>query len=281
MRTLKLTLAYDGTDFAGWQRQPERRTLQGTLEATLGQVTGAAVIVEASGRTDAGVHALGQVVSCETTSALSAAVLQRALNAELPDEMVVLDLRDAESGFHARYDAIGKRYRYCLSDRRMRDPFQRRYQWQCRHTLDAVAMHEAAQSLLGKHDFRSFETGWPNRETSVRTVTDISVDRGAGQGGLFGQVPNRGGLTEVAASTADQETIYLEVAADGFLYNMVRTIVGTLVEVGRGVRPLAWPGEVLAAQERRAAGQTAPPHGLFLVRVDYPAAHAESPESEA
>ncbi|MBL9124989.1 MAG: tRNA pseudouridine(38-40) synthase TruA [Planctomycetaceae bacterium] len=256
MRTFKLILAYDGTDFAGWQRQPGPRTLQGVFEEVLGRVTGAPVTVEASGRTDAGVHALGQVVSFSSETRLEPAVLERALNAELPDEMLVRKLVEAPAGFHARFDAIGKRYRYALQDGPQRNPFGRRYAWHCRHRLDAAAMHEAAQLLLGKHDFRSFETQWPNRETSVRTITDILVARRAGQGGdPFG--PFSAGL-------------HVEVAADGFLYNMVRAIVGTLVEVGRGAREMAWVAEVLAAQDRKAAGQTAPPEGLFLLHVDYP-----------
>ncbi len=258
MRTFKLILAYDGTDFAGWQRQPGRTTLQGTLEAVLAQITGAQVTVEASGRTDAGVHALGQVVSFESGTLLEASVLQRALNAELPDEILVLGLCEVASGFHARFDASGKRYRYCIHDGPHRSLFGRRYQWHCRERLDVSAMHEAAQSLLGTHDFRSFETSWPNRETSVRTITDIRVARGAGQG--------------VAPLDLPADTLSLEVAADGFLYNMVRAIVGTLVEVGRGARPQEWVAEVLAAQDRRAAGKTAPPQGLFLLHVDYPAA---------
>lgn len=195
MRTFKLTLAYDGTDFAGWQRQPERRTLQGTLEDVLAQITGVRVTVEASGRTDAGVHALGQVVSFETESLHDASVLQRALNAELPDEMLVLDLREALSGFHARYDAVGKRYRYCIHDGPLRTLFGRRYQWHCRDRLDVSAMHEAAQALLGTHDFRSFETAWPNRETSIRTITEILVARGVGQGGGPLRSPRRHNLS--------------------------------------------------------------------------------------
>lgn len=261
MRTFKLTLAYDGTDFAGWQRQPGRRTLQGTLESVLTRITGAGVTVEGSGRTDAGVHALGQVASFVTAIQLAPDVLQRALNAELPDDLLVLDVCPAREGFHARFDAIGKCYRYLLHDGPRRELFARRYHWHVRHRLDADAMHAAAQGLLGNHDFRSFETAWPNRLSSVRTITEISVRRGAG--GEPGEVS----WLPLADPT---DYIALEVAADGFLYNMVRTIVGTLIEVGRGARPVGWPAEALAAQDRRAAGRTAPPQGLFLLRVDYP-----------
>lgn len=248
MRTLKLTLAYDGSAYAGWQVQSNQRTLQGTLEAAIQRITGEELRVVASGRTDAGVHALGQVVSFETTSTLAPEILQKALNAQLPDDMVVRCVEDARAGFHAIRDAVRKRYRYVMHDGPTRDVFQRRYVWHCRRRLDAAAMHRAAQALQGRHDFRSFETGWPQRSSSVRTVTDISVVRGW--------------------SNSD-DLVALEVEADGFLYNMVRAIIGTLVEVGRGVRPETWPAEVLAAQDRRSAGATAPPEGLFLVSVDY------------
>lgn len=248
MRTLKLTLAYDGTAYAGWQVQSGQKTLQGTLEAALAKITGEKIRVTASGRTDSGVHALGQVVSFDTESPLAPDVFQRALNAELPHDMAVLEAAEARPGFHAIRDAVRKRYRYLLHDGPIPDVFRRQYAWHYRQRLDASAMHRAAQNLLGKHDFRSFESAWPQRATSVRTITDIFVRRGFDN---------------------DEDLIALEVEADGFLYNMVRAIVGTLVEVGRGNRPEAWPGEVLAAQDRRVAGMTAPAHGLFLVQVEY------------
>jgi tRNA pseudouridine38-40 synthase len=248
VRTLKLTLAYDGAAYAGWQWQQGPRTLQGTLEAALAQVTGESIRVTASGRTDAGVHALGQVVSFQTASDLSAAVLQKALNAELPDDMAVLDAADVREGFHAIRNAVRKRYRYFINDGRVRDVFRRQYAWHYRRSLDADAMHRAAQALAGRHDFTSFETTGSQRTSSVRTVFEISVVR-AGQG--------------------SPELLVVEIEADGFLYNMVRSIVGTLVEVGRGERSESWPAEVLAARDRRAAGMTAPAHGLFLVHVEY------------
>ena len=175
-------------------------------------------------------------------------MLQKALNAELPPDMAVLSAAEAAADFHATSSARRKRYRYQLDDGPVRDVFERRYVWHVRTRLDATAMHRAAQALVGTHDFSSFETSGSPRESTIRTVFELAVARGQGGAG---------------------DRITVEVEADGFLYNMVRTIVGTLVEVGRGAHDEAWPAEVLAARDRNAAGHTAPPQGLFLVRVDY------------
>jgi len=254
LRTLKLTLAYDGTDFAGWQVQPGCRTVQETLEAAVEQVTGERVRTLASGRTDAGVHALGQVVSLRTASEMPADVLCRALTAVLPEDVAVLDVAEAPEGFHPIRDAVAKRYRYLIHDGPTREVFLRRYCWHHVHgRLDVAAMARAAAALKGTRDFSSFETSGAERKSSVRSVSDLWVRRGPNPWGRAG-----GG-----------DWITLEIEADGFLYNMVRAIVGTLVEVGRGARPETWPAEVLEAADRRAAGPTAPPQGLFLVQVDY------------
>lgn len=248
MRFLKLTLAYDGTAFAGWQVQPNERTVQETLEQGIQKVTGEQLRAVASGRTDAGVHAFGQVVSVSVGSALPTDVLCRALNANTPNDLVVLSVAEAPEGFHAIRDAIHKRYRYIIQDGPIPDVFSRAYAWHVPQTLDAEAMSQAAQSLVGTKDFKSFEAAGSERATSVRTVTDLQVVRS--RDGDFGRIT-------------------IEIAADGFLYNMVRNIVGTLVEVGRGKQPIQWPGEVLAAKDRKLAGATAPAQGLFLVNVDY------------
>ncbi len=249
MRTFKLTLAYDGTLYSGWQLQPGRPTVQQALELALERITGEATRAAASGRTDAGVHALGQVVSFRSSTHLDPAVLQKALNAELPRDIAAVDLTEANNDFHARRDAVRKLYRYMLDDGPVRDVFARAYVWQVRTRLDDAAMHRAAQVLVGRHDFSSFETHGSERESSVRTIFEVSLRRGQG---------------------AAAHRLTFEIAGDGFLYNMVRTIVGTLVEVGRGVRDESWLAAVLAACDRTAAGQTAPPQGLFLVSVDYP-----------
>lgn len=248
-RTFKLTVAYDGTAYSGWQAQRGRRTIQGELEAALLRILRSETNVRASGRTDAGVHALGQVVSFEAATTIAGPRLQRALNGHLPADISVLTLEDAPPGFHATYDAVGKLYRYVLCDGPLRDVFRQRYCWQYPQRLCAETMHEAAQLLLGTHDFRSFESHWPNRQSSVRTVSRLDVRREAAWG---------------------PDTLTVEAYADGFLYNMVRALVGTLVEVGRGRRPAGWVGEVLAAQDRGRAGHTAPPQGLYLVQVDFP-----------
>lgn len=264
MRTLRLTLAYDGTDFAGWQVQPGYRTVQETLEAAVEQVTGERVRTLASGRTDAGVHALGQVVSLRTASNMSAGVLCRALTAVLPEDVVVLDAADVPEGFHPIRDAVAKRYRYLIHDGPTREVFLRRYCWHYGHgRLDAEVMDRAAAALKGTHDFSSFESSGAERKNSVRTVSDLWVRRGPDPWG------RAGGQDSATGGAGGGDFITLEIEADGFLYNMVRAIVGTLVEVGRGARPESWPAEVLEAADRRAAGPTAPPGGLFLVGVDY------------
>lgn len=244
MRNLMLVLSYDGTDFRGWQRQPGLRTVQGVLEETVGRITGVEPTANASGRTDAGVHAMGQVVQFYTASRLAPEVLVRALNALLPDDVRVLDAREVPQAFHATLDAKSKRYRYILDNARLADPFRRRYAWHVPEPLDVAAMGRAARALLGRHDFRSFETNWPNRTSSVRTIFAVEARR-------LG------------------DSVEVEVEADGFLYNMVRSIAGTLVLVGKGRRPEGWVAEVLAAEDRRRAGPTAPPQGLFLVSVRY------------
>jgi len=283
LRTLKLTIAYDGTAYAGWQLQPGKPTVQGTLEDAIAKVTGRHVRILASGRTDAGVHALGQVVRVRTDSALPPEVLLRAINANLPHDIAVLDAAESRDGFHPIADVVRKRYRYAIHDDPVRDVFRRHFVWHYIYgRLDADAMRRAAAVLLGTHDFSSFESSGAERKTSVRTVFDISVERGrAGQGekeglgirdrGLgIGNCRNAPRLRSRGTCDPDfDDFITIEVEADGFLYNMVRAIVGTLVEVGRGSQPESWLGEVLRAMDRRAAGPTAPPQGLCLARVEY------------
>jgi len=244
MRNIKLTIAYDGTDFHGWQRQPALRTVQETLDEAIAKLTGARPNTNASGRTDAGVHALGQVVNFLTASRHPTEVFVRALNAMLPRDVRVLEAAEAPQAFHATLDARSKRYRYRIDNNQYASPFELRHAWHVFHQQDVDAMNRAARALIGRHDFRSFETDWPNRLSSVRTIFDVSVVR-------------------------EDRLVIIEVEADGFLYNMVRTIAGTLSLVGAGKRPESWVGEVLRAQNRIEAGPTAPARGLFLLRVHY------------
>lgn len=248
MRSFKLVLTYDGTAYSGWQVQPGRPTLQARLQAALTRVTGETIHAVASGRTDAGVHALGQVVSFSSATNLAANVLCRAINAYLPEDMSVLSVELAPPGFHAIRDATGKRYRYVLEDAPVPCVFRRQYCWHVHGRLDHAAMQRAAAAWLGEHDFRSFESHWPNRATSVRIVHDVLVRR---------RPPPKDGVID------------FEVAANGFLYNMVRAMVGTLVQVGLGRRDEDWPRRLMEALDRSAGDQTAPPQGLFLVHVDY------------
>jgi tRNA pseudouridine38-40 synthase len=245
MRNLKLTIRYDGTDFFGWQTQPGRRTVQETLEKAISAITcEERTRLNVSGRTDAGVHASAQVANVYTSTKLSCETLLKAINAQLPEDVCVREVADAPQSFCANKDTLRKMYRYVVQDGRLRDPFLRKYAWFVRQSLDAPAMQRASRCLIGRHDFRCFETEWPNRLTSVRTITHLSVNR-------FG------------------EYIWIDVEADGFLYNMVRAIAGSLVQVGRGFWPEERIGEVLSAMDRKLAGPTAPPAGLFLMRVTY------------
>jgi tRNA pseudouridine38-40 synthase len=255
-RWIKLTLAYDGGAYAGWQVQPDKPTVQGTLETALQQITQESLRVTAAGRTDAGVHALGQVVGVATATRLSNAELQRALNAVLPADVAVVKLENAPDGFHATRDAVAKRYRYQIHNGRTPSVFDRNYAWHYPQPVDAKAIHTAGQALVGRHDFSSFETAGSERPDSIRTIHELTVTRGNNQ-------PWEG------LQSVRSDRITIEIIGDGFLYNMVRTIVGTLVEVGVGARDVSWPAAVLAACDRRTAGQTAPPHGLFLVSVSY------------
>jgi tRNA pseudouridine38-40 synthase len=248
MRAIKLIIAYDGTEFAGWQWQAGHRTVQGELEAALAKLTGESIRTTGSGRTDSGVHAAEQVVSFPTQSELPIKVFPRALNAWLPDDIAVIDAVEVPLSFHAILAAKRKRYRYVLHDAPHHDVFLLRYSWHLRRRLDTDKMHHAARLLVGTHDFASFQTGGSSRKTTVRTVYDASVTR----------------------PLADKpHVIHFEVEANGFLYNMVRVMVGTLVDVGRGFHEPDWIAELLKRCDRNQAGMTAPAQGLLLLRVDY------------
>jgi tRNA pseudouridine38-40 synthase len=255
MRTLKLTLAYDGTRFVGWQRQADGESIQGLLEDALARFEGAPVTVHGAGRTDAGVHALGQVASATVSFSHSADTIVRALNAQLPDEVRVLDVVDAEPAFHARFSARSKTYGYRIHAGTSGDPFTRAFVWQLTEPLDLPAMRDAAAALVGTHDFKAFQSTGTDVASTVRTIFRSEF---RGQEGFAPLL-----------STGPRQMLLYEVTADGFLRHMVRAVVGTLVEIGRGWRSAASMAQLIDGGTRAQAGATAPPHGLFLVGVDY------------
>ncbi len=263
MRTIRLTLAYDGSQFAGWQVQPDARTVQGELESAIERLTGERPRVLSAGRTDAGVHALGQMASFCIESTIPGEKWRPALQGLLPADVAVLQSEDAPDGFHATYSAKSKRYRYLIHSAIVDDPFLRRYAWRIGSPLDLAAMQEAARALIGRHDFRCFETEWPNKATSVRTVFDANLEH-------LAEWPGWSGQPLKAHQPSDRSPfIAFEIEADGFLYNMVRAIVGTLVNIGRGKWEPDIMERIIAAQDRSLAGETAPPQGLYLVHVRY------------
>ena len=244
-RRIKLVVGYRGTRYHGWQIQPNVITVQGTLEAALGQIANEPVRVHASGRTDTGVHAVGQVVHFDTTSPIATASLLRGLNSMLPADIVVKHARHVPSDFHARYSAQRKTYAYVVHNHPLRPAFHMAYVWHVPQRLHLAAMQAAAQVLVGRHDFSAFRAANCAAQSPVRSLTRLTVER-------------RG-----------QRILFL-LTADGFLQHMVRNILGTLIPIGRGqIDAEATPG-ILQSRQRKMAGATAPPQGLYLVRVMYP-----------
>jgi tRNA pseudouridine38-40 synthase len=256
MRRLKLTIEYDGTDYVGWQRQAAGVSIQGLLEDALAPFEGGAVTVHAAGRTDAGVHALGQVASVATRAAHDVDTIQRALNAVLPADVRVISVQDAAADFHARYDAVSKTYEYRIVNAPYVSAFLHRYAWHVPGRLDLDAMRAGAGLLAGRHDFAAFQSTGGDVLSTERTILEIGL----------GSDPTAWGLTPDCPLT-------LRVTGDGFLRHMVRTIAGTLVDVGLGRWPPAYVGEILASGDRTRAGRAAPPRGLFLVAVSYREGH--------
>jgi tRNA pseudouridine38-40 synthase len=265
MRNIRLTLAYDGGDYVGWQVQPNGRSVQAVVEQAIQQLTGESVRLMAAGRTDSGVHALGQVANFPTGCSIPCEKIRRGLQSFLPKDVAVLKAEDVPRDFHATYSAVRKRYRYIIHQSPVRSPFLDRYVWQRSETLDMERMQRAADCLLGTQDFRCFESHFPNKATSVRTVQEAKLFL-AGGWGLWNPWP----MNPAAQSAGDERSfLCFEIMADGFLYNMVRAIMGTLVKIGRG----QWQPEdmrrIIENQDRARAGETAPAQGLYLVSVDY------------
>ncbi len=250
VRNVKLTIEYDGSAYHGWQIQPNGITIQEVLERTLARLTGQRPKVIGAGRTDAGVHAEGQVAHFKTESTLECAVVQRGLNALLPKDSVIVAAESVPLDFHARFSARGKTYRYVLLNRRHPSAFARHRCWHIPHPLDTGAMQAAAQVLVGRHDFSAFRASDCCAEHPLREIRNLEI--------------------KVADSQRADGWIHCVVSADAFLKHMVRNIVGTLVDVGRGRWSPDSVAEILQGRDRTRAGQTAPGKGLFLVSVSYP-----------
>ena len=246
LSNFKITIEYDGSGFHGWQRQKGHRTVQQEIENALHTVTRQKIAVIGSGRTDAGVHALGQVASFKCHTRLGPETIQKALNGLLPDAIVIRDCKPAEPTFHARYDTRCKTYRYRILNQPLAVAIGRQYAWHLRRPLDLDAMRKAAAILVGRHDFRAFEGAGSLRSHAVRQVFRAFIDR-----------------------EEKAEFLAFDITADGFLRFMVRNIVGTLVLVGSGKIGVADFEEIFLSRERKRAGATAPPHGLFLMCVSY------------
>jgi tRNA pseudouridine38-40 synthase len=267
MRTFKAIVSYDGTAFAGFQRQSNARSVQHVLEEALAPIEGREVVVSGAGRTDSGVHALGQVASFRLSSAISPGDLKQALNATLnatgSDDVRVLAVEEAAEHFNARFSAKAKLYRYRIVNAELVSPFERRFAWHVARALNLDDMREGASALIGEHDFGAFQSAGNRVTTTIRTVTlsewteTVLPD------------PSTCSAPSQAASSDEGRLLTYDIAGTGFLKYMVRAIIGTLVEIGSGRRPTSSIQELLASHSRAGAGPTAPPHGLYLVRVDY------------
>jgi tRNA pseudouridine38-40 synthase len=266
-RTLKLTVQYDGTNYVGWQRQAVGVSIQGLLEEALEPFEGGPVTVHGAGRTDAGVHALAQVASVRTRTEHAVETLCRALNAVLPSDVRVLLVEDALPGFHARFDARSKTYEYRIANGAVVSAFDFRYSWHVPGRLNLEAMRLGAAALEGRHDFAAFQSSGGDVETTEREILSMEVGPDRGQTGVRPGGPGRTGVRPAEPIPA---AIVITVTGDGFLRHMVRTIAGTLVDVGLGRWPASQVADILASRDRRRAGRAAPAAGLFLVHVDYP-----------
>lgn len=263
-----LKIEYDGSGFSGWQRQRGVRTVQGELETALSYVTGEAVQIHGTSRTDAGVHALGQQASFRGEFGIPTERIMQAVNNRLSGkgggpgkigrvgDVRIISVREMPADFHARFSSLGKRYRYIIGNSGETDIFRRKYCYQVTELLDAGAMQEAADRIVGTHDFACFQaSGSTPRQTTVRTIYSLTVNRKDGD-------------------------LVIEVTGDGFLYNMVRIITGTLVEVGLGRRRPEDMSLILESRDRQQAGHTAPPEGLYLAEVFYEEAQVEAARRE-
>jgi tRNA pseudouridine38-40 synthase len=267
LQNWRLTLAYDGTDFRGWQVQPDERTVQGELQAALGRVTGESPLPQGSGRTDAGVHALAQVASFALAAPIPAENLQRALNRTLPRSIRILELRTAPSTFHARHSAVAKTYEYRLFLNAICPPFLARYVYACPWRLNLEALQNSARLFEGEHDFVSFAAADPDLTTRAASLA-AKPDQGA-------IAPTTPAVRTIYSSeweprkTEAGELLVYRIRGNSFLHHMVRNLVGTMLEIGGGRLRCEEIPRIFAARSRSAAGPTAPARGLFLHSVEY------------
>ncbi len=243
-RNVKLTIQYDGVNYSGWQNQPGKKTIEGELQRAISELTGILTKVNGASRTDAGVSALGQVANFIVDSPIPTENFVKAINHRLPRDIVITEVVEVDLDFDASGSAKSKLYRYTIFTGKNRNVLKTRNCWHRPNRLDVAAMDAAAQILVGTHDFKSFAAAADKRESSIRTVTQCKV-------------------------TQEEKWIYIDIEADRFLYNMVRNIVGTLVEIGRGRWKPENIKEILEAKDRTAAGPTAPPEGLCLMEIRY------------
>jgi len=245
LKNFKLTIEYDGSAYHGWQRQKSEQTIQGEIEKAIMTMTGEQVNLTGSGRTDAGVHAFGQAANFHCSTELTSEAFQAGLNSLLKDDIVIKESVPVDDTFHARYDAKSKTYNYHILNRRIPSAIFRRYAWYIRKKLDLDSMQTATGHLIGTHDFKAFEGSGSPRSHTTRSIIEASLSKG------------------------DENLIVFKIKADGFLRFMVRNIIGTLVDVGLNK---ITPGDfmvILLSKDRTLASATAPPHGLFLMGVDY------------
>jgi tRNA pseudouridine38-40 synthase len=284
LQTWKLTVAYDGTGFSGWQVQPGETTVQGELQAALGRVTGERPLPQGSGRTDAGVHALGQVASFELAAPIPAENLQRAVNRTLPAAIRIVEAKRMRNGFHARHCAVGKTYEYRVFQVAICPPFLARYVHACTWPMNLEALQDAARQFVGEHDFLSFAATEPDLTTRRGGVSEESDEEEPGGAGTVGT--SKGTVRRVYSSewsrveSESGSLLIYRVRGNGFLHHMVRNLVGTMLDVGRGRTAASEIPAVLAARARAAAGPTAPAQGLFLQSVEYPDGFELADEAE-
>jgi tRNA pseudouridine38-40 synthase len=245
MRNIKLTVEYDGTRYHGWQIQPDLKSIQGVLQEHIGAITGERISLVASGRTDAGVHALGQVANFKTESRLPLEAIRGGVNSLMPRDISIRTAEEVEDGFHARFSAKNKIYEYRILNTPVRSPIQRHFSWHIPRRLAVGRMRKAAEPLVGTHDFSSFRSAHSDNLNPIRTLISLEVRR------------------------KRDHFVIIRIRANAFLKQMARNIVGTLVEVGRGRIEPEKTGEILQARDRTRAGMAAPPQGLFLIEVDY------------